>query len=752
MTTAPTSARSRRHIGWIATIVLSVSIGLATNTPASAEPASCLSSDASQWPNPAKPYFMVVVDTSSSMATAAPPNSCGYPANRLGLVRCALHNAFKSYSGLAHFGLASLARQQLNCPGASCFAGCTYADFPGNVGDPGCGPQPGGTRAGANILVPLPVDSPNAAAGNVSQLLTWTDNDCNGSQELFADGARPVNGAFQDVYRYLSNQWTSPAGSPTYGSPLTSAASGERPCRSVNVILITAGLDSCNDNSAFFTNPLFGQFTKDGIAWKVRPHLVWVGAQTTIGTNNVFVSNGGRVFPDVNTLSGSVTAIGDDAAIVAAIGDLVGTSITPEVCDNADNDCNGCTDEGFSHYANSGQTCCPAANAAQRAACLATYATTNSPSDLPCTTAAQQADPSSWLCINPGDRCDDSIDNNLNGTLDENLKCGSPPHCVSVEVCNGIDDDCDGVRDEGCPTVCHGKPEVCDGCDNDCNGVADDAAPVPCGLEHPPNCRGVTTCNSTQPIGVGGCFATNPGYTVCNNTPLPEQCDNLDNDCDGITDNVAPEPCGAVPGRVYGGTSQCRLGQSSCVSGAAQCSGDVPPSAEVCDGIDNDCDGVTDNAIAGLGQACGVTQTPCSTGALACVGGTLVCQGGVQPQPEVCDGIDNNCNGATDELPLADAPAAGQAGCWSDVGTSCSHAGLTWNTPAGASCSGNGSLAQPCNHGSLTCSGGAWSCQMALGPTAEHCDGIDNDCDGSVDDGSGLCSGGLSCQQGLCRP
>jgi len=94
----------------------------------------------------------------------------------------------------------------------------------------------------------------------------------------------------------------------------------------------------------------------------------------------------------------------------------------------------------------------------------------------------QQADPQNWLCFNPQDICDNA-DNNCNGTTDENaLKCGSPAHCPSAEVCgNAQDDDCDGQTDEGCP-VCTPTPEVCDGCDNDCDGVADDGiVPVVCG-------------------------------------------------------------------------------------------------------------------------------------------------------------------------------------------------------------------------------------------------------------------------------
>src|SRR5262249_15791883 len=144
-----------------------------------------------------------------------------------------------------------------------------------------------------------------------------------------------------------------------------------------------------------------------------------------------------------------------------------------------------------------------------RAGCLALYqasiATTPPKGDLsllPCTDAAAQAVPATWLCFDPGEKCD-NIDNNCNSQTDENqLKCGSPAHCPVPETCNGQDDDCDGVVDNGgvCG-VCVPSMEVCDGCDNDCNGKTDDAtfAAIPCGLTpNPPTtpayCAGTITC------------------------------------------------------------------------------------------------------------------------------------------------------------------------------------------------------------------------------------------------------------------
>ncbi|MGE0825074.1 MAG: protease pro-enzyme activation domain-containing protein [Candidatus Binatia bacterium] len=74
------------------------------------------------------------------------------------------------------------------------------------------------------------------------------------------------------------------------------------------------------------------------------------------------------------------------------------------------------------------------------------------------------------------------------------------------------------------------------------------------------------------------------------------------------------------------------------------------PTTEICDGQDNDCDGQIDENTPGGGTAC-TTRRPgvCSAGVLTCSGGMLICQQTVQPSAEVCDGQDNNCDGQIDE-------------------------------------------------------------------------------------------------------
>src|SRR5882757_3219862 len=75
--------------------------------------------------------------------------------------------------------------------------------------------------------------------------------------------------------------------------------------------------------------------------------------------------------------------------------------------------------------------------------------------------------------------------------------------------------------------------------------------------------------------------------------------------------------------------------------------------------------------------------------------------------------------------------------------------------PPGGSCNDNGTLTPPCNKGSLACSGAAgWICQNPKNPGVETCDGIDNDCNGAIDDGNlpqvgQACGGNVGeCKQG----
>jgi MYXO-CTERM domain-containing protein len=765
------------------------------------EPAACLSFDPADWPAPSRPYFMIVADTSGSMtACTTPPtayptecnqnapgyalNSCGDVPNRLNDAKCALSQTVLAFGGQANFGLASFGAFLTGCSAGACASdcgtpnggtcsfdiyGCGFNVFPG--ASDGCGNNPecvpgagpgapnwaeGSWLNGGNILVGLQQDPfwASPPASNVPDILTWLDGDCTNSQELFAGGGTPIAGALTTTAQYLRAGWslwteTNYCNNPSYTHP-TPMDAQDRACRNVNVLLVTDGDDTCQGTAAAVAaaGDLFNNgVTIGSTTWPVRTHVINFAGGNQANTDAIAAAGG---------TTSSLFAT-NEVQLAQALSSIVAGAVQPESCDNGDNNCNGCTDEGYKHYCNTGQTCCSWSTQPQRDTCFADYQASvvaNPPEGdltlLPCTTPTQQTEPANWLCQNPGDICDEADNNCQDGVDEGQLKCGNPATCPTPEICNGQDDDCNGQIDDGgvCGT-CSPSPEVCDGCDNDCNGIVDDGAfpPLSCGLPTPANCNGTRTCAAPQPVAQPGTCIGGAGYGACNNNPQAEVCDGIDNDCDGAIDegyvSAQCEPTANPPGLSYGPPSVCNLGQTACVGGAVVCQGGTgPQSSELCDGLDNDCNGlVDDGTVFGVGQECGINSPPCTPGNTACVNGALVCQGGVGPQPEICDGVDNDCDANIDEAPLADAPA--QPGCWNSPGTCCTQpnanpviADLNWCPPSGGTCTGTGTLAAPCNTGTLQCSGGGWICNGGTLPSAEVCDGLDNDCSGIPDDGT----------------
>jgi len=203
----------------------------------------------------------------------------------------------------------------------------------------------------------------------------------------------------------------------------------------------------------------------------------------------------------------------------------------------------------------------------------------------------------------------------------ENPDAGDGNQCVpEQEVCNGRDDDCDDLIDEdldtdfdndghysldSCssphddcddhdPGVYPGRSEDCDGKDNDCDGSTDEGCE--CTVGPPPETRecgsDVGECHKgTQTCQADGTFGPCEG----SQEPVDEVCDGKDNDCDDETDNVTtPQPCDLAVGVCADATrNDCQP------CDAASYGANYEIEETRCDGLDNDCDGHTDEDLAG---------------------------------------------------------------------------------------------------------------------------------------------------------
>ncbi|MBM4372483.1 MAG: hypothetical protein FJ098_12560, partial [Deltaproteobacteria bacterium] len=332
-----------------------------------------------------------------------------------------------------------------------------------------------------------------------------------------------------------------------------------------------------------------------------------------------------------------------------------------ETCDGKDNDCDGAFDEDLPETM-------PCENSVEG---IGT-----------CTGVATCLGPQGWVC-----------------------SAGVP----GIEVCDFLDNDCDGETDEDFKVDGkYGTQNHCGTCGHDCTGAIPNALSACDASLQTPLCvvgecdpgyfqlnefqclpEGETLCKPCvedfqceggKCIPVGGAASC---VLSCDQEPCPETfaCTTVEGlegswclpesgtcDCTGITGPVT-KPCSqANEVGICFGVHSCdpTVGWSECTAPAA--------AAETCNGLDDDCDGVPDD---GLPQ-----NVPCQkvlegvgtcTGVENCFGAQGFLCSATEPAAETCDYKDNDCDGESDEAFLADGKYATLEHCGA-CGQSCEGA------------------------------------------------------------------------------
>jgi cysteine-rich repeat protein len=317
-------------------------------------------------------------------------------------------------------------------------------------------------------------------------------------------------------------------------------------------------------------------------------------------------------------------------------------SLPIEICDDKDNDCDGETNEGlniFSYRDIDGDGFGDETTKTEQCQIPKEYVTNG----LDCNDEDKSISP------NAKEICGDNMDNNCNLLKDENCKClpgdifdcsKKGGVCTGYKVTcgtNGLVPSCDysGI------TNYQTEEKTCDSIDNDCDGLVDEG------------------CDDDK----DGFIDSQLKGNDCDDSNLnihpnaEELCNNLDDDCDGIVDNFKKDTyCSELSSFSLPITGVCKDMVASCDSGKKTFICDFknyePGTETSCDNLDNNCNGrVDENCPCNNGEekACGNEAGTCNLGVQKCVNKRWGECSSTQPSEEICDNKDNNCNGKTDE-------------------------------------------------------------------------------------------------------
>ncbi|MFM2163527.1 MAG: hypothetical protein RLZZ383_3039 [Pseudomonadota bacterium] len=503
-----------------------------------------------------------------------------------------------------------------------------YADLDGDgygdpaVGTPSCAQPPGtsGLDRDCNDADPL------AWTGNLERC-DGSDNDCDGGVDVAPIDGLPYyvdadGDGFGDAALVVNACGPGPGLSDVAGD-----------CNDADVTSVPGAAEACDgvDNDC------------DGLVDGDDPDFAG-GA-----VNTFYADVDGDGYGD-DTVTASACAAPEGYVDAGGDCDDAATAVFPgaaEICDALDNDCDGLTDDADADYDPSTVGTWYADldadgygdPAAPSSACVAPVGTVGN---------AEDCNDTEPLANNNAIEVCDGVDNDCDGGVDQNVATGLQAFAdadgdgfgdpaAPVTVCAlgaGIVDD-DNDCDDAAPATFPGAPEICDGDDNDCDGLSDQADPDfdpsqegvfyadADGDGYGDDATAVTSCGAPDPTGWASQGGDCDDAAATVNPGAVEVCDpaNRDEDCDGAVDDADRNVSELSKTTFYldndrdgfGGPTQRRACDASttlkatsedCNDAAASIN---PAAAEVCDEIDNDCDGDLDALDASIDPSLVVT-------------------------------------------------------------------------------------------------------------------------------------------------